>query len=62
MWDDKDKNLFKSKRPNNLEKALKKVNHIVISPGVSLKKSKNKNKLIKYKSKIITDIDLIFLL
>ena len=62
VWDDKDKNLFKSKRPNNLEKALKKVNHIVISPGVSLKKSKNKNKLIKYKSKIITDIDLIFLL
>ena len=62
MWDDKDKNLFKSKRPNNIEKNLKKVNHIVISPGVSLKKSKNKNKLIKYKSKIITDIDLIFLL
>ena len=45
-----------------MEKALKRVNYIVVSPGVSLKKSKNKKKLIKYKAKIITDIDLIFLM
>ena len=38
------------------------VNYIVLSPGVSLKKSINKNQLFKYKSKIITDIDIIFLL
>ncbi len=32
-----------------------------MSPGVSLNNSKNKKNLIKYKKKIITDIDLIFL-
>ena len=62
VWDDEDKGLYKTKRPKNLEKALKRVNYIVVSPGVSLKKSKNKKKLIKYKAKIITDIDLIFLM
>ncbi len=62
VWDDNKKNLFKKQRTNNLEKDLKKVNFIVLSPGVSLKKSKNKSKLSKYKKKIITDIDLIFLL
>lgn len=62
VWDDKNKNLYRKKRPKNLESVLKKINYIVLSPGVSLRKSKNKNKLIKYKSKIITDIDLIFLL
>ncbi len=62
VWDDEDKSLYKTKRPKNLEKALKRVNYIVVSPGVSLKKSKNKKKLIKYKAKIITDIDLIFLM
>ena len=31
-------------------------------PGVSLENSMNKNKLIKYKHKIITDLDLIFLI
>ena len=36
------------------------MNYIVLSPGVSLNKSKNKNKLKKYK-KIITDIDLLYL-
>ncbi len=57
-WDDKNKKLFKKKRPRNLEKAMKEVNYIILSPGVSLRKSVNKNKLIKHKDKIITDIDL----
>jgi UDP-N-acetylmuramoylalanine-D-glutamate ligase len=33
-----------------------------LSPGVSITKSKNKHKLIKYKKKIITDLDLVYLL
>ncbi len=60
VWDDKIKNLYKSKRTNDLPKTLKKANFIVLSPGVSL--NKNLKKLEKYKRKIITDIDLIFLL
>ena len=61
VWDDKDKYLFKKRRTNNLTNALKKVDFIILSPGVSLKKSKNKKKLKKYKNKIITDIDLFYL-
>ena len=38
-----------SKKSFNLANILKKVNYIVLSPGVSLNKSKNKNKLKKYK-------------
>ena len=62
VWDDKNFRLYKSKRPVNLDKTLKEINHIVLSPGISLKGSKNRNKLKKYKNKIITDLDLIFLL
>tara|TARA_B100000989_G_C19529242_1_gene468704 strand:+ start:2672 stop:3952 length:1281 start_codon:yes stop_codon:yes gene_type:complete len=60
VWDDKIKNLYKSKRTNDLTKTLKTVNFIVLSPGVSF--NKNIKRLKKYKRKIITDIDLIFLL
>ena len=62
VWDDKNKNIFREKRPRNLSLALTNSDYIVLSPGVSLKKSKNKKKLINHKKKIITDIDLIFLL
>ena len=62
VWDDNAQNLFKKKRTNDLNKTLKNVNYIVLSPGVNLLKSKNKFKLLKHKDKIITDIDLIFLL
>ena len=61
VWDDKKKFLFSKKRPSNLNNILKEVDFIVLSPGVSLFKSKNKKKLIKYKNKIITDIDLFYL-
>ena len=57
-WDDDKKNLLKNYRPKNLQQTLKKVNYIVMSPGISLKKNKN---LKKYEKKIITDIDLFFL-
>ena len=61
VWDDKNLNLYQNKRPNNLEGALNKVDHIVLSPGISLNKSKNRKVLKKYKKKIITDLDIVFL-
>ena len=61
VWDDNNKNFLKDKRPDNLLRALRETNFIILSPGVSLKTSANRNQLIKYKNKIITDIDLIFL-
>ena len=61
VWDDNNKNFLKDKRPDNLLRALRETNFIILSPGVSLKTSANRHQLIKYKNKIITDIDLIFL-
>tara|TARA_B100000886_G_scaffold333962_1_gene288787 strand:+ start:1845 stop:3131 length:1287 start_codon:yes stop_codon:yes gene_type:complete len=61
VWDDINRDLYNNKRPLNLNKTLKKVDYIVLSPGVSLNKSKNRNKLKKYENKIITDIDLFYL-
>jgi len=58
VWDDKKKNLFKNYRSKNLNKTLKEVDYIILSPGVSLFKNK---KLQKFKSKIISDIDLFYL-
>ncbi len=58
VYDDKNKNLFKSYRTKNLNKSLKQVDYIVLSPGISLYKKKN---LQKYKKKIITDLDLFYL-
>ena len=62
VWDDKNKDFLKKKRTSNLTKTLKKVNYVVLSPGVSLNISKNAQILKKFKKKIITDLDLIFLL
>ena len=59
VWDDREKKLFKNSWTKNLTKSLKEANYIVLSPGISLKKNK---KLIKYKKKIITDIDLFYLI
>lgn len=61
VWDDKNKNLYKKKRVKNLNYILKKVDFIILSPGVSLKKTSNKKKLLKFENKIITDIDLLYL-
>jgi UDP-N-acetylmuramoylalanine--D-glutamate ligase len=58
IWDDKQKQLFKNKRTKNLTKTLNKVDYIVLSPGISLIAKKN---LIKFKKKIIIDIDLLYL-
>ncbi len=59
VWDDKKKNIFKNLRTKNLTQTLNKVDYIVLSPGISLKKNK---KLNKFKKKIITDIDLFYLI
>ncbi len=58
VWDDNQKKILKDHRPNNLIQFLKQVDYIILSPGISLNKNK---KLIKFKNKIITDIDLFFL-
>jgi len=60
VWDDR-KLIYKKKRPQNFDKSLEEVDYIILSPGVSLNESKNKEKLTKHKNKIITDIDLFFL-
>jgi UDP-N-acetylmuramoylalanine--D-glutamate ligase len=63
VWDDsiKLRNKFKNKKVLNLIKSLKEVDFIVLSPGISLKKTKYRKYLIKYKKKIIIDIDLLYL-
>ena len=61
VWDDQNKGIYRNKRTSNLLKTLKDVDYIILSPGVSLRKSKNKDSLIKYKKKIITDLDIFFL-
>ena len=58
VWDDKQKSLLKNKQNHNLKETLNTVDYIVLSPGISLTKKKN---LIKFKKKIITDIDLLYL-
>ena len=59
IWDDKKKNLMKNKRPQNLKKTLNNVNYIILSPGISLKKKKF---LFRFKDKIITDLDIFYLI
>ena len=58
VWDDKQKQLFKKKRTKNLQKTLHEVDYIVLSPGISFVEKKN---LIKFKKKIITDIDFLYI-
>ncbi len=58
VWDDKQKKGLRNYRSRNLSKSLDESDYIVLSPGISLLK---KNLLHKYKKKIITDIDLLYL-
>tara|TARA_A100001011_G_scaffold397154_1_gene497279 strand:- start:812 stop:2104 length:1293 start_codon:yes stop_codon:yes gene_type:complete len=63
VWDDNLnlRNKFGNRFNANLNFVLKKVDYIILSPGISLKKTKHKNILEKFKKKIITDIDLLYL-
>ena len=45
------KTCIKKKRAKNLNNSLKKVDYIILSPGVSLNLPKNKKKLINFKKK-----------
>ena len=54
------KNLKKKK--NNFFKSINIVDYIIISPGIKLKGSKNNKILLKNKKKIITDLDLFYLI
>ena len=58
VWDDSEKKKLKYPNLENLNKTLKKVDFIVLSPGITLL---NNKRLKKYKKKIITDIDLFYL-
>ncbi len=62
-WDDniKVRKKFSSIITRNLKKDILKTDYIIISPGISLEKTKFKKELKKFKNKIITDIDLFFL-
>ena len=62
VWDDNSK-LRKNfdKKKLNLTKTVEKVDFIILSPGVSLRNTKNKKLLAKHKEKIISDIDLLYL-
>ena len=58
-WDD---NISVKSKLNNFSTDLDKTDFIVMSPGISLKKAKLKRKLAENKDKIITDLDLFYLL
>ena len=58
VWDDNQKHLLKKYRAQNLKKTLRQVDYIILTPGISLINNKI---LSKFKKKIITDIDLLYL-
>ena len=64
VWDDniKLRKKFRSKNVSNLKIAFKNVDYIILSPGISLNKAKYKRDLRKFKKKIITDLDLFYLM
>ena len=49
VWDDNNNDVYKKLRPKNFNKALSETDYIVLSPGVSLAKSKKGKQLNKYK-------------
>ncbi len=66
FWDD-DKNLKKKWGLNQKKRKIflnliRSVDFIVVSPGIDIKKSKIKKTLLKNKIKIITDLDLFYML
>ena len=57
-WDDNKK---KKKNIDYFRSVLNKVDYIIISPGINIKKTKFKSILMKNKKKIITDLDLYYM-
>jgi len=65
VWDDNNsKKVFFKNKSNlkNFSDSLKNVDYIIISPGINYKKVKISKQLIKLKKKIITDLDLFYLI
>ena len=67
IWDDnlKIRDKYNQKKKNSeisFKKKLKLVDFIVISPGISIEKSSLKKELLKNKHKIITDLDIFYIL
>ena len=67
IWDDnkRTRNFFEESKKYNkksFEKNLDKAHWIILSPGINIEKSKLKKKLIKNRHKIITDLDLFYIL
>ena len=62
-WDD---NIFNKnnqiKKSELFTKSLDDSNWILMSPGINIEKSRFKNKILKNKNKIISDLDLFYLL
>ena len=42
VWDDVKKNLYKKRRSKNISKTLRKVDYIILSPGINIKNIYNK--------------------
>ena len=68
VWDDDEvlrafygSKLSKKKGEKLFSQNLDLTEHIIVSPGISLKKAKLRKKLIENKDKIITDLDLFYL-
>ena len=59
-WDDKNK-FANKKNIISFKKALNKVDYIVISPGINIKKTRFKSILSRNKKKLITDLDLFYI-
>jgi UDP-N-acetylmuramoylalanine--D-glutamate ligase len=61
--DNKVKNPFKKLISKNyFAKKLDESDYIILSPGISIEKSKLKKKLLKNRHKIITDLDIFYLI
>ncbi len=60
IWDDK-KEIRDKDSLKNFSKSLFKADYIVMSPGIDINKSRFKSTLLKYKNKIITDLDLFYM-
>ena len=63
IWDDNNqlRKKFRINNSFNILKTLNEVDYIILSPGISLKNSRYEKFLFKFKKKIITDIDLLYL-
>ncbi len=63
LWDDNKeiRKKFKVIKNKNLAEIFAKVDYILLSPGISINNSQHKKNLTKFRNKVITDIDLLYL-